>query len=76
MKKIKIRTIKDIHNAVNEGNLENFLTDFKSYLSIHLVAKKIAENEEGMRIESDNSVFNWIDDGKNDIDLKIKVREE
>ena len=68
MKK-EIKTIKDILEVVNQENIEDFLIDFETFLTYATNAKK--NMPEGLRLESIK--FTWIDDGKHDKTIKIKI---
>jgi hypothetical protein len=70
----EIRTIHDILKVVNQENKDCFLTDFSNWLSIQLL---LQEQLKGLDIEVKLSeYFNWIDDGKNTINLSFKINEE
>lgn len=69
-----IKTIWDILKVVNSKNKENFLKDFSAWLDINIYLKeqvKKARIEKAVNIKSN---FIWIDDGKNDISVNIKVK--
>lgn len=73
----KIKTMQDIVNCINSGNVDNFLIDFKGYLTTAIMLKELAElvgeNEEAKKIATDG--FVWIDDGKNDATISIGVKK-
>lgn len=60
MKEYKIKTLKDIINAVNENNVEGFLKDFSQWLQLVVEVKK----NESPFIKVVDSELNWRDDGE------------
>ncbi len=68
-----IKTIKELLEIVNAGNLDNFLKDFDSWLRFHVSLKGISYH--GVEIEVNEDTFLWIDDGKNDITLKFEITQ-
>jgi hypothetical protein len=70
-KEYKLKTITDIENVVTPENIECFKKDFCSWLDI-LVATRKGFMGIPVIIKSDG-VFTWIDDGKNDATIKIRV---
>ena len=66
----KLKSVEDIINVVNENNLDNFIVDFKNYLAMHIVLKIAKENHKDVDVQVDKTIFQWIDDGKNEINLK------
>lgn len=71
-KAIELKTVEDIIKVVNEDNLQNFIVDFTNYLAMHMALKNVQEKEKDVDVQVDKTVFQWIDDGKNEINLKIK----
>lgn len=59
---------------VNQDNLTGFLKDFCAFMSLNVMMKAVAKAT-GEKVEHSNS-FNWIDDGKNDINLTLIVKDE
>lgn len=75
-KEYKLRTIEDIINVINEENLPNLIIDFTNFLKFNLEIKKLQKTigEENIQIKrSEFGIFHWIDDGKNDQQIKIEV---
>jgi hypothetical protein len=70
-KEYDLKTIEDITNVLTESNIDNFLVDFKMWLSMRIEFKKIKEAE-GV-VKFDNTQFRWIDDGKHEADITLKV---
>lgn len=70
-----IKTVEEILKAVNLDNLDNFIIDFKTFLKVRAEMKKIEEflGTKIVKVETENT-FMWIDDGKNDIGIKITVQ--
>ena len=72
MKKIHtIKTLQDVIDAVDERNIGAFLVDFSNWLGLHINLRS-QKLPEGVEIKSPGEM-KWIDDGKNDIDVKIRV---
>ena len=72
--KHEIKTILDILKVVNSNNKENFLKDFSAWLGMNIHLK---EQMEGLGLSEEQINLNnfiWIDDGKNDINLTIKIK--
>lgn len=62
----KINTIQDIINVITSENIDTFLNDFEAVVRSALLIKETT----GITPQTDG--FTWIDDGKNDITIKIK----
>lgn len=62
-KEYKITTIQDMINCTNEENLDRFLIDLKNQITTVHALRSMGE------LESES--FIWIDDGKNDGEIKI-----
>ena len=84
--KHEIKTIEDVLRVVNSKNKENFLKDFSAWLDINIqIKEKIIEefgkvvnlSEEDLKeqIKVKQNLI-WIDDGKNDIKVDIRIKEE
>ncbi|WP_291727985.1 hypothetical protein [Bernardetia sp.] len=74
-KHYKIETIEDIINCTNEGNIDNFLVDFKHFLqSVHMYksAFKAFGVEDALSYEG----FTWIDDGEHKQNVTLQAREK
>jgi hypothetical protein len=75
-KRYKIETMQDIVDCTNEGNLDNFLIDFKEMLKVAHNLRSISESigeMTGAKIQKANVLtFNWIDDGKHKGKIIIK----
>lgn len=70
-KEYKLKTITDIEDVITPENIECFKKDFCSWLDILVTARKGFMGFPVI-IKSDG-VFTWIDDGKNDATIKIRV---
>ena len=69
----KIKTTEDMLKVVTPENIDCFLKDFSSWLAISVLAKT-ANKEMGTAIDILTSgIFTWIDDGKNDVNIKVEV---
>lgn len=73
--KHNIKTIEQILEVVNIGNVENFKKDFCSWLDFQIgtaaVLKELKVVNDIEEVVKDSRVFHWIDDGKNDIEINI-----
>lgn len=66
----KIKTISELIKVVNKNNVENFLEDFSVWL--HLCVNLKTFEGENVKI-SQQKYFHWIDDGKHDATVRLKV---
>jgi hypothetical protein len=71
----KLITIEDIQQVITPDNFECFIKDFTTYMATFMAVRELTKDK-SVKIESDWSVFHWIDDGKNDIDIKLKIKTE
>ena len=62
----EISTLQDITEVVTTANLDSFLFDLKSLL-LHVILSNAAAGE---KLKYPN--FTWTDDGKNNLDFKIR----
>ena len=65
-KTYQINTIQDMIDSVNDENIDNFLEDLKSVIQIE---QKLQSSYNTLECKG----FTWIDDNKNNIELKLKV---
>lgn len=72
-KKHNLKTIEDIVKVINENNIGNFIKDFATFLTFRMKMKEIAKMTKS-KVEMPPT-FNWIDDGKNDVNLTINIVE-
>jgi len=76
-KRHKVFDVKDMIKCTNEGNIDNFLADLKSYLEaaheLNKLAELVAVKEEDKVV--DTTGFVWIDDGKHDQTINIGIKE-
>jgi hypothetical protein len=72
MKVHKLKTIEDITKVLTDKNIDNFLEDFRMWLSMRIEFTKLGIS--GDTLTFDNSQFRWIDDGKHEADLRIRVK--
>ena len=70
-KKHQIKTIQDIIDCTNEGNLDNFLKDLKSLIQGAHLLNKVAEMTDSEHPKLDSEGFVWIDDGENKVDILL-----
>lgn len=69
-----IKTLEDILKVVTPENIDNFLTDFRGFLTLNMLVdstQKIFGEENIFR--KDHNIFHWIDDGKTDAHINIEV---
>jgi len=75
--KHNIEKIEDIFKVVNSNNKENFLKDFSNWLDLNISLKENVEKSSLKDvIKLPLNQFIWIDDGKNEMNLNIKLKEE
>jgi len=77
-KEYKIKTIKQVLEIINKDNVECFKTDFCNWLDAMIGLKEMTKTLSELDVAelADEEVFeriNWIDDGKNDQNIKIKI---
>jgi len=81
-KKYDLKTIKEIVEVINPKNIDNFVVDFKAFLAMQVVIKEATKNlSDSITIKSledsqKNMVFTWIDDGKNDVTVKVHIKDK
>lgn len=73
-KEYKIKTIDEIFEVVNEDNVDCFLEDFSNFVKIKVSMRKIIEDF-SISTCKPSTGFNWIDDGKNDAEITIKIKK-
>lgn len=73
-KSYKLVTIQDITKVLTDKNIDNFLVNFKMWLSMRIEFKKV--EKVGDIVKFDNTRFTWIDDGKHEADFRVKVNFE
>jgi hypothetical protein len=76
-KEYKITTLKDVLEVVNENNLQCFIKDLHSWLACRLEIKKqlLILGEDILEAEMPNG-FTWIDDGKNNANIRIEIKND
>ena len=67
------KTIKDITEAITKDNIDNFLVDFKEWLSVAIEFNEIKEFK-GL-VKLDISQFKWTDDNKHDKVIHIHTKD-
>lgn len=68
----QFRTINELH-AIPMDKIEHFCRDLALWLTIC----KISELTDGVtKVTTPLDVFGWVDDGKHNVNLNIKVRTE
>jgi len=73
-----LKTIEDILNVVNAENIDNFLIDFRGFLSVNVLVQTTQElvGKENVEItREEREVMHWIDDEKTEAYITIKVKE-
>ena len=68
----ELKTLSEILEVVTPKNLENFIKDFTSFLRVNLALKEIPDIAILKISNEEHKIFRWIDDGKNDVIIKIK----
>lgn len=66
----KIKTISELLKVLNKNNVENFIEDFSAWLRFS-VDLKTFESEAIKILQQEH--FHWIDDGKHDATIRLKV---
>lgn len=64
-KKYNIETLQDIIDCTNESNLDDFLTDLKSFLKMAHSIRELNTSLSGEDAPFEGKM-KWIDDGKNE----------
>lgn len=72
MKTIKIETLEDIINKVPTENLEMFLIDLKSFVTLRKSVNILTELI-GAKHET-KEYMQWINDGKNKVTVTVKTK--
>ncbi len=68
----ELKTLEDVLAAVTPENVDCFLQDFGAWLHITMHVDAMNKKNGDVRVEQVNrGTFKWIDDGKNDIDIKL-----
>ena len=79
----RIDSMKDILNTINENNYENFMVDFSQWLAFYI--KVLKDTREKFPKETKGKTnweifeggFDWIDDGKHNIEeIKLRNKED
>lgn len=68
MKTYNIKTIADLENIITSKNASAFLQDFTTWLAMCITAKEMKPQV----LKPDFTHFEWIDDGKHNINVTIK----
>jgi hypothetical protein len=63
-------TVQDMHNVPLE-KIDLFCEDLRLWLKLNALAK-----QSGLAVKSPTAEFAWIDDGKHDIGVNIRVNVE
>jgi len=66
----KLNTIKEIIDILDNKNVDSFLIDFNNFLRFKVSLKELKE----IKVETTDDCFNWIDDGKNDVNINIIIK--
>lgn len=70
------RTISDLHSIPLE-KIEDFCKDLALWLGVCRLTEDLnAKTEGGIKMTSPQDEFTWIDDGKHDVDIKLKIQEK
>lgn len=68
----ELNTISEILDVVNDKNLENFITDLKSFLKWRIELRR--KSFLGDYFKPKDDVFRWEDDGKHDVKIEVDVK--
>ena len=69
----KFRTVEDMH-AVPFEKIDHFCHDLALWLQLHKLVE--ISDTPSLRVTSPRDEFGWVDDGKHDININLKVRTE
>jgi hypothetical protein len=69
------RTVEDMH-AIPLEKIDHFCQDLALWLSLHRVAELTNAEQSMVKVTSPRDVFGWVDDGKHDVNLNIKLHTE
>ena len=71
-----IRTIDDLAKVANSDNVGRLITDLHGWLLTVIVARHLAESD-GVNLDDNFKCLNfqWIDDGKHNIHIKMVDQE-
>lgn len=69
----KFRTIEELH-AIPIEKIEHFCRDLGLWLTLNKIAE--AHTSDQIKVTTPRDVFGWIDDGKHDVNLTIKIKEK
>lgn len=78
-KKYDLKTIEDIVKVITFENIDNFLIDFRGFLTLNMtikLAQKIVGKENVEIKKEHEGIFHWIDDGKTDAHIHIEVKND
>lgn len=73
-----LKTIEEIIDVITPENLENFLIDFRGFLTLNLTIASVQDifGKENVKIErEERKVFHWIDDGKTEAHIHVKYED-
>lgn len=68
MKKYIIKNLSELENIITLDNYPNFVFDFATWLSMVVAAK----HQRPQVLIPDFTKFQWIDDGKHDVEINLK----
>ena len=69
----KFRTVEDMH-AVPFEKIDHFCHDLALWLQLHKLVE--ISDTPSLRVTSRRDEFGWVDDGKHDININLRVRTE
>ncbi len=68
----ELKTLEDVLGAVTPQNIDCFLVDFAGWLRFTVEIDKVnAAVGETVLLNENRGTFKWIDDGKNDVTIKL-----
>lgn len=71
----KFRSVQDMQ-AVPLEKIDHFCRDLALWLSVCKIADQASDETTQVKITTPRDEFGWIDDGKHDVNLNIKIRQE
>ena len=74
-----LKTLEDVLKVITTENIDNFLIDFRGWLSMNMLVDTIQEvvGEKNATVNvTERGVMHWIDDGKTDAKIKVEFNPQ
>lgn len=69
-----LETVRSIVDLVDKDNVDNLLKDFNNWIRLHVECKELVKQNKVKSIIINKDTFTWINDGRNDINVKIELK--